>query len=136
MSQKYLYPCRKRVEIVAALYACAFGFYIWAAVLAGDVNPIGWVRQEYELVIAEALICSGIIHGVGVFINGRWRYSPLLRLIGMLGHATVMAGFAVKGGWSSATYTYAWISGVLLYGAIGAATDFLHAMGWKWTKRL
>ena len=136
MAHHYLYPCRKRIEIVAALYATGFGFYIWAALLAGDVNPILWVDGATEYHVAEALILSGMLHGIGVFINGKWKYSPLLRLVGMLGHVAVISGFAANGNWSSATYTYACISLVLFYGALGAATDFLHAMGWKWTRRL
>ncbi len=124
MTYKYLYPFRKRVEILSALYAGGFGFYILFMDAFGFSSPIGWLPEIYQALLAHFMILASFTHAVGVSVNGRWAYSPVLRVLGLSMHAGVMATFIMNSNFSSAGYTYTWIFCALLYGVISAMKDF------------
>lgn len=130
---RYLYPFRRRVELCSALYAGGFGVWVWAWVLHGARDPIGWsgLGTAAQLTLAQALVYASFVHALGVKINGNWRWSPALRMAGMLVHVGIFAwlGFQAALG-SSAGWTYLWISGAIGVGAYSAARDLGHAVGW------
>lgn len=129
---RYLYPFRRRVEIMAALYAGGFGVWVWALSLTEETRPIQWLGLSHDgqLMLAQALTIAALIHALGIRINGHWQWSPALRLIGMGIHACIFAWIASKGAWSSAAYTYSWISAAMVYGAFSSARDLGFSLGW------
>lgn len=130
MAQKYLYPFRKRVEILAALYAGGFGMFILICQVLGFPSPIYWLDAVDQASLAHFMILASLIHSTGVSVNGRWRYSPALRILGLSMHTSVIGVFVVEGNFSSATYTYAWICLALLYGVLSALRDLYRSLGW------
>lgn len=129
---RYLYPFRRRVEILAALYAGGFGMYVWTSSLTGHAAPIAWlgVSPSGQLMLAQIVTICALIHALGIRINGHWQYSPALRLVGMGVHAFVFVWLAVAGGGTSASYTYSWISAAMIYGAFSSARDLGFSLGW------
>jgi hypothetical protein len=129
---RYLYPQRKRFEVLSALFAGGYGLHVWS--LATYSNPLQWAGMTQEDALAFALTISAfaMTHAVGVRINGSWRWSPILRLIGMTGHAAMFGFLAVAGAGQTASYVYGWGLGLMIYGASSAARDCLRAA--EWTK--
>lgn len=131
----FLYPRQRSIEILAALYAGGLGAYIGFSDAIGGHPPIGWLGlpRDGQIGIALALIGGALLHGLGIRINGRSRFSPLLRLVGLLVHAAVAVFAVVQGAGSSASYTYTWLTVFLLVGAQNAARDCRTAlMGAAW----
>jgi hypothetical protein len=124
----YLYPFRKRVEIFAALYAGGFGMFILICNLLG--SPIYWLDEVNQQSLAHFMILASLIHSTGVSVNGSWRFSPALRVLGLSMHSTVIALFVYEGNFSSASYTYGWILMALLYGVLSAIRDLYRSLGW------
>jgi hypothetical protein len=129
-SVRYLYPFRKRVEIVAALYAGGFGMYILLCNLLGYPSPIFWLSEVNQSSLAHFMILASLIHSTGVSVNGAWRFSPALRVLGLSMHSTVIGLFVYEGNFSSASYTYGWILMALLYGMLSAIRDLYRSLGW------
>lgn len=129
---KYLYPFRRRVEILAALYAGGFGMFVWAQELTGQAAPIHWLglSSEGQLMLAQVMTVCALIHALGIRINGHWQYSPALRLIGMGVHACIFLWVALQGSGTSASYTYSWIASAMIYGAYSSARDLGFSLGW------
>lgn len=129
MTPRYLYPHRKRLEILSAVFAAGFGLHLWVTALHGE--PLAWagVHNGHALLFGQVVSIAGLIHALGVWINGRWRWSPVLRLAGMATHASLFAWLASRGVGQSAAYTYGWISLLLAYGAKSAGVDCYRA--WK-----
>lgn len=80
---------------IAEMLMAAFGVYIGLALVLtseGGLDPLGWIdiRNGVQEAIGMAFIIAGIIHATGVRINGRWAWSPLLRVIGMTVHASLV----------------------------------------------
>ena len=132
MTPRFLYPFRKRVEMFGALYAGGFGMFIWLSLAVNGHSPINWIEVGgvRHIWIGEALALAAFVHALGIRINGQWRYSPALRLVGMTIHLGIFAGLALSGWGSSAFYTYAWISAALLTGVWSSARDLYRALGW------
>lgn len=102
-------PPRKLAELIAALYGLAMGCFGWVAEASGG-NPFYWAAWPSHTV-AGLFLASAVLHGLGVWINGAWRWSPVLRLIGMSAHASVILLLLLSSldRWSSATPNYAFI---------------------------
>lgn len=126
---RYLYPHRKRMEICSAVFAAGFGVHLWAAAIHGE--PLAWagVHNGQALMFGQAVTIASFVHALGVNINGKWRWSPVLRLIGMSAHAVMFAWLATRGIGQSAAYTYGCISLSLAYGAKSAWVDAY--LAWK-----
>lgn len=129
MTRTYLFPQRRRFEILSAMFAGGFGLHIWAR--AYHTNPLEWAGVSIGEALAFGCIMASfaMVHSIGVHINGRWRWSPVLRLIGLLGHTLAFALLAYHGMGQTAAYTYAWGLALMLYGAWSAAVDTWDAMG-------
>ena len=128
MTYKYLYPFRKRVEILAAFYAGGFGIYILLMGALSYQSPIYWLPQEYQETLAHFMIIASCLHSTGVAVNGNWKFSPVLRILGLSMHASVMATFVLAGNFSSASYTYMWIFAALLYGVVSGMKDLFASL--------
>ena len=126
---RYLYPQRKRLEILSAVFAAGFGVNLWLAAQHGA--PLSWagLHNGHALAFGQAVSLAALVHALGVRINGKWRWSPALRLAGMACHAALFMWLAVQGAGLSAGYTYGWISGLLVYGAYSAGVDTWRAIG-------
>ena len=131
MVHHYLYPARKRLEILSACFAGGFGVHIWATSLAGD--PLAWAGTHNggAVLFGQAISLAALIHALGVRINGSWRWSPALRLTGMVVHTVLFAVLAWQGVGQTAGYTYSWITIALAYGALSALKDTKRALGWE-----
>lgn len=129
--QRYLYPARKRLEILSAVFAGGFGVHIWAAGFHGE--PLLWagLHNGQALLFGQAISIAALIHALGVRINGQWRWSPMLRLVGMVVHTLMFAFLAIKGFCQTAGYTYGWITVLLGMGALSALKDTKRALGWE-----
>ena len=127
----YLYPQRKRLEVLSAVFAAGFGIHLWLAAQTG--SPLAWagLHNGHALAFGQAVSLAALVHALGVRINGRWRWSPALRLIGMSCHAVLFLWLACRGAGQSAGYTYGWISALLAYGAYSACIDTCRAWGAK-----
>ena len=131
MTDRYLYPQRKRLEIMSAVFAGGFGVHIWAAGFHGE--PLIWagLHNGHALWFGQAMSLAAFTHALGVRINGQWRCSPVLRLAGMIAHVCMFAFLAWKGAGTTGAYTYGWITGLLGMGALSALKDTQRALGWE-----
>lgn len=129
MTPRYLYPHRKRLEILSAIFATGFAVHLLS--LAPGHAPLAWagVENGHATQFAGAVAVAALVHALGVHINGRWRWSPALRLVGMAAHACLFAWLAARGVGQSASYTYGCVAGLMAYGAKSAALDTWRA--WK-----
>ena len=129
--QRYLYPQRKRLEILSAMFAGGYGVHIWAAGFHGE--PLLWagLHNGQALIFGQIMSMAAFVHALGVRINGEWRWSPSLRLAGMSAHTLMFAFLAVRGVGTTGAYTYTWITGLLLMGALSALKDTKRALGWE-----
>ena len=124
---RYLYPHRKRLEILSAVFAAGFGVNFWLT--AQDGAPLAWAGLDNAaaLLFGQAVSWAAFVHGLGVNVNGQWRWSPALRLVGMSCHALLFAWLASRGAGGTAVYTYGWISLLMAYGAYSAGVDTYRA---------
>ena len=127
--QRYLYPQRKRLEILSAMFAGGYGVHIWAAGFHGE--PLLWagLHNGQALIFGQIMSMAAFVHALGVRINGEWRWSPSLRLAGMSAHTLMFAFLAVRDVGTTGAYTYTWITGLLLMGALSALKDTKRALG-------
>ena len=123
---RYLYPYHKRLETLSALYAGGYGVNL---LHLGPSAPLAWAGAGAADTVRFALaIClAALVHGLGVWINGRWRWSPFLRLLGMTAHASLFAWLAWRGAGSTGGYTYGCVALFLAYGAKSAGIDAVRA---------
>ena len=52
-----------------------------------------WVTEFPAEWWAQAVMAASTIYLVGIFINGHWRWSPVLRVLGCVLHVIVMSAF-------------------------------------------
>lgn len=131
MMQRYLYPQRKRNEIISAVFAGGFGVHIWAAGLY--MEPLRWadLHNGQALIFGQVMSLAAFVHALGVRINGQWQWSPALRFVGMAMHTVMFAFLAVKGFGATGFYTYSWVTALLFMGAMSALKDTKRALGWQ-----
>ena len=131
MMQRYLYPQRKRNEIISAVFAGGFGVHIWAAGLY--MEPLAWadLHNGQAMIFGQVMSLAAFVHALGVRINGQWQWSPALRFVGMAMHTVMFAFLAVKGFGATGFYTYSWVTALLFMGAMSALKDTKRALGWQ-----
>lgn len=121
-------PPRKMAEAVAAIYGLVMGCYGLAAYMDGG-NAFAWVPGSSWNV--PALFMAGsLVHGAGVKINGRWRWSPVLRLIGISLHTLIIGALVLAAMplWSSAAPNYAFVLFLFIVAMTAAARDAIRAI--------
>jgi hypothetical protein len=125
VTPRYLYPRQRQTEVLSALFAGGFGFWCEFVQVSTGASPITWaspdIRVQHSL--ALALIGAALVHALGIRINGAWRCSPCLRLVGMAVHTGIFMFLWSRGATSSATYVYAWLVAALAAGTVNAAKD-------------
>jgi len=112
-TRKYLKPAWRAIEIFAALYGLSFGLYICYIIWTTAFAPLAWTgtTEATQATIGLMLILGGFSHGVGIRVNGKWPYSPVLRAIGLGVHVAVLGWLAThtSSHYSSSTFTYAFL---------------------------
>lgn len=72
-------------------------FYLQAELSEGQVMPPEvygeWITHYPAEWWAALIMIASTVYIVGIFINGHWRWSPVLRVIGSGAHVTIMAAF-------------------------------------------
>jgi len=120
----HLNQLRRILETIMALYAGGFGIFIIFTISMETGNPLWWVGFDIpaQNVFALLLMFAGTIHAWGIAINGRWRWSPLLRVIGMAVHAIAITYLVVAiinsigpHGIPSGLYSYSVTAGMFWY---------------------
>jgi len=94
----------------------------------GFASPVYWLPHDLQDALAHFMILASFFHSLGIAINGNWRYSPALRVVGLSMHASVISVFVYSGAFSSASYTYAWIFAALMYGVVSAFKDLYNSL--------
>lgn len=123
---RHLSERQRAIEVAAALYAMGFGGFIGSLISLGFPGPLiwtGWTIEVQEDVAFLMCLC-GLIHALGVRVNGNWRWSPVMRFVGMTAHLCIIIAIWLHTPlFSTAQYTYAWLTFFLLVGAISAWRD-------------
>lgn len=123
----YLMPIRRIFELTAAVYGFGFGTWVWMGLMAAGSEPLAWagLDRPAQILVAMGLMAAGVVHGFGVWLNGDWRWSPMPRAAGMTVHCGFMAMLASghSDPFSTAVYTYAFISLLLFLGLLSAISD-------------
>lgn len=112
MLNPFLTPMRRMAELVMAGYGFGLGAYIWGQAIAGH-NALGWTSMSPDeaVTFGQIIATAGLVHALGIHINGRWIWSPFLRLAGMVVHLVVLTLMSVHGAGahSTAGFTYPFI---------------------------
>lgn len=121
--QRFLYPQRKRAEVMMAIFSGGFGAHITAS--SATSTPLWWVGfdQSHSAAFGLAMLGAALLWAIGININGRWRYSPALRLIAMAVSLILFATLMWAGLGGTAGYVYGWITAFLIYATRSAFVD-------------
>ena len=123
----YLMPARRIFELAAAIYGTGYGVWIWMVIVLTGWGPLWWTgtENEVQMVLASLFMGAGLVHALGVWVNGSWRWSPVLRLTGLLCHMILMIWLASNtlNPLSTAVYNYLFIGFLLFVGAMSAVSD-------------
>lgn len=134
MIRQYLTRPLSVLEIVAAAYAALFGPWVWAlAQRRPEVLDWAGLHGQTAIGFCVFMTACGLIHGTGIRVNGRWRWSPVLRAAGMAGHVVAFGWLAFWGnvGFSTAGFTYLWPLAACLFGFVNASRDVRAALA-RW----
>lgn len=112
--------------MLAAIFALGLGIVLWSSPAAIITPIIGlWTKDALGLVI----VFAAILHATGIRINGRWRWSPVLRAIGMGIHLLVMCFLTlVLSSSALISYVSVCLSLFMLYGFCNTLQDTWRAM--------
>ena len=129
MYQRYLYPQRKRAEVWFAIFSGGFGANIATGSVSG--TPLWWAGLGRVESASSGLLMLGaaLLWSIGININGRWRFSPLLRLVAMITSFCLFASLMWAGVGGTAGYVYGWITAALAYAVRSAFVDTKRALG-------
>lgn len=121
---------RRKIELAVAMYAGGLGLYIGFLISMFGVSPASWVSGSAsgQLMFAQGLTLAALIHAIGISVNGSWRWSPMLRVVGISLHALMIFYAAVIGILSTAGYTYMWVFAILLMALRSAMIDALASL--------
>jgi hypothetical protein len=131
-SHRYLRARQRAVELVAAFYAAGYAAFIGIIMTLTDDSPLRWTglseTQQFE--VGSLMMAAGVTHATGIYVNGSWRWSPALRVVGLSLHLVVISSIAIAAPvTSSAFYNYAAIAAMLAIGVMNALQDVQHARG-------
>ena len=130
MATFYLGDRQRTVEMLAALYAAWYSCFTGIQINWFGIYPISWSRmtEKEQGFFAWFLLIAALIHGIGIKINGRWHWSPVLRVVALGMHLTAMSFLLMKTGFgSSVTANYSFIVGLLAFGLGNAIDDTVKA---------
>ena len=102
-------PLRKSAETIMALYVAGFGAFV-AAYEVGGVNAMAWTGMNIVASSWFAWLCiwGATIHALGLWLNGSYRWSPIIRASGLLMGSGLFAHLAWlgAGAQNTAGFTY------------------------------
>lgn len=136
MKTSYLTRTRRFTEILAALYGVYFGASVTVLLDTGWGSPLYWVWSDPVTQKAAGLtfVLAGVVHAIGVRVNGRWRWSPLFRVVGLSILTMLMFKIFLAGAWqepngvTSGGVTYAPFVLVFAFYTATAARDLWHSL--------
>lgn len=112
MAMRHLYPSGRFTELMMSGYTTLFGSWIIVSINKGH-PALDWsgLPISSQMTIGLWLTLAGIVHAIGVRVNGLWWGSPIIRSAGMLGAAVAAAHISSlpENPFSSATFTYGFI---------------------------
>ena len=117
---------RKTAEVVTALFVLGFGGFISGYASTG-INVVRWAG--FDLVSAAifgwCFIAASVVHSLGIWLNGRWRWSPMIRFVGLVAAFSLYLHLAIQGSRppSTAQYMYLSTSFLFLVAAISMLRD-------------
>jgi len=126
-------PIRKGIEASFSIYGLMMGLSMLTSLMDGG-NPLAWggLTREASFTICYLFGIFGLVHFLGVKINGHWRWSPIIRFFGVLGHTAILlylfgVALGVAGG-STAVPTYLFLSMCMSILSIKSYQDCLLAI--------
>lgn len=127
---RYIYPRSRQFELLAALFSLGMGLTIWVSLVSEFSTPLQWttLAPHQKEAVAWLLVWAGVVHAAGVRINGSWRWSPMLRLFGMVLNAAVMAWLGFSGPGPVVSYVFSWITVLIFIGVLNAGRDAKRAV--------
>ena len=126
----YLGERQRTVEMLAALYAAWYGCIIGFQTTWGNAEPLSWMGfdRDDHILFSWFLLIAACAHGIGIEINGRRWWSPMLRVSGLSMHLFAISMLFLSAGFgSSAATNYSFVVGLLAFGVRNAAGDALKA---------
>lgn len=107
----------KQVQWTFAIFAtyCGFSFLFLGLMGLSAMAPdqYGQLATSYEIeAMAAVQFTAGLMVCIGLLINGRWRWSPALRLVGSI----VIGALCAALGWGSVLAPDGWPFSVYLIG--------------------
>lgn len=121
-------PSRKVAELGVASYGYWMGLNLWWASIR-DLSALQWagLGPDASGLFGQLFMTAAVLHALGTWINGRWRWSPLLRAVGLMGHMVLifqMNWWALQiEGYSSAIPNYSWLLGAFSLALVGVIRD-------------
>lgn len=101
-------PLRKNAETIMALFVSGYGAYA-AVLLQLGFDPLRWAGAD--TLMAWSFILAGLVHAIGIRLNGAKNWSPFLRLVGLVFGMGLFLRLATTGVGlnSTAGYVYTWV---------------------------
>lgn len=98
---------RRAFEVLAALFALWLGLGTWGDYGDG-LAPFAWTGTsiDAQVMAARLLTIGGMIHAIGMWIDGRYPLSEILRIIGIALMAGIFMWLCTHGSGASAARTY------------------------------
>jgi hypothetical protein len=89
---RYLTQSRWWLEVTMSGYGMWFGGGVFWTIAMGFGDPLYWlgITPEQQSALALTIMVGAFVHAMGIFLNGGWRFSPLLRAAGMGVHALAL----------------------------------------------
>jgi hypothetical protein len=88
-----------------ALFALSLAFWLWAVLSDRQVMSAQvygeWVTQVHAEIWAASIMVASVLYLLGIYINGNWRWSPILRVVGASWHIITMGLFVAGAAYSS-----------------------------------
>ncbi len=106
--------------VQAAFLLLSILFFIAAKLKDSPVMPAEvygeWVVSIDAEAWAVSIMLASVVYILGIIVNGNWRWSPLLRLIGAGWHVLTLGAFTVGSG--AATYGDSFALGCLVFALV------------------
>ena len=129
MTQQFLTPARAKFETSGALFFAGFSLWILFLTPQVDVPPLAWMKisEAAQMAVGYTFALGALLHGAGVRLNGRFWWSPMLRVAGMMVHSGALSWLATNtpNPASTAVYVYFVAGVVMMLGTFHALGDCL-----------
>jgi len=121
------------METLAAVYGYGYGLWVWFFATYNPENtPLGWTGLDIsgQVFLGQLFCVAGVLHGLGVHINGRKWWSPFLRLAGMFFHAGLFSWLLLHSTnpESTAVYNYGFLGVLLVMAGLNILGDCADAL--------